>query len=110
MRPPRAIDQECRALSAGDRAEAARQVRGTARQLSVALLDPAVAQRFASKALDGQHTCEPGLGVPTKEHRLEFMRTALLEVRDLHGRHGIPCQAMPELTIPASRADLPNSG
>jgi hypothetical protein len=74
----------------------------TARLLSVALLDPDVAPRIGGDAL-AAHICEPGLGVPVAEQRLELLRTALLEVRELHARHGIPFDAMPELAIPAAR-------
>ena len=95
-------DHSCRALSSGQRATAAAQVQGAARLLSVALLDPDVAPGFGAGALAG-HTCEPGLGVPAAERRLELLRTALLEVRDLHARHGIPFDAMPELAIPVAR-------
>jgi hypothetical protein len=95
-------DQSCRTLSSGQRATATSQVQGTARLLSVALLDPEVGPRIGADALPG-HIREPGLGVPVAQRRLELLRTALLEVRDLHARHGIPFHAMPELAIPAAR-------
>jgi hypothetical protein len=43
--------------------------------------------------------CQAGLGVPAAEQRLETLRTALLEMRNLQARYGIPFQAMPELAI-----------
>jgi hypothetical protein len=51
------------------------------------------------KASGAPYRCEPGLGVPIAEQRLELMRAALLRVRDLHARHGIDFRAMPELAI-----------
>jgi hypothetical protein len=93
-------DKSCRTLSSGQRATAATQVQGTARLLSIALLDLDVVPRIDA-ALAG-HIREPGLGVPAAERRLELLRTALLAVRDLHVRHGIPFHAMPELAIPAA--------
>jgi hypothetical protein len=95
-------DRSCRTLSSRQRAIAATQVHGTARLLSVALLDPDLTPRIGADALAG-HVCEAGLGVPVVERRLELLRTALLEVRDLHARHGIAFHAMPELAIPAAR-------
>jgi hypothetical protein len=95
-------DQSCRTLSSGQRATAATQVQSTARLLSVALLDPDVVPHIGGEALAG-HNCEPCLGVPVAERRLELLRTALLKVRDLHARHGIPFHAMPELAIPPVR-------
>jgi hypothetical protein len=92
-------DRTSGSLRAAQRAEAAAQVRGTARLLSAVLLDPVVGPHAAIDDLGGRHCCEPGLGVPTAEQRLELMRAALLRVRDLHARHGIDFQAMPELAI-----------
>jgi hypothetical protein len=92
-------DRTSRSLRAAQRAEAAAQVRDTARLLSAALLDPVVGPHAAIDDLGGRHCCEPGLGVPTAEQRLELLRAALLRVRDLHARRGIDFQAMPELAI-----------
>jgi hypothetical protein len=99
-------DRGCRYLSAAQRAEAATQVQGTARLLSVALLDPLVVHPVVP---DDHHTCEPGFGIPVAEQRLEVVRTALLEVRQLHGRHGIAFEAVPELAIPASPVEPSDS-
>jgi hypothetical protein len=92
-------DRTSRSLRAAQRAEAAAQVRGAARLLSAALLDPVVGPHAAIDDLGGRHCCEPGLGVPIAEQRLELTRAALLRVRDLHVRHGIAFEAMPELAI-----------
>lgn len=94
-------DQSCRTMSGAQRAIAALQVEGTARLLSLALLDPQVAAPIGGDTPAG-HMREQGLGMPTAEQRLEVVRTALLEVRDLHARHGIGFHAMPELAIPAA--------
>jgi hypothetical protein len=82
-------------LSVVQQAEATAQVQAAAGFLSRVMLDPA-----GDLATDPTVACAAGLGVPSGEERLEVLRTALLKVKDLQGRYGMPFPAMPELAIP----------
>jgi hypothetical protein len=79
-------------LPAPRRTEASAQVQAMAAFLSAVLLDPAV------PAI----TRQAGLGIPNGDQRLEVLRTALLKVKDLQVRYGVPFPAMPHLAIPGS--------
>jgi hypothetical protein len=85
-------------LSARQRAEAAAQVQAAAGFLSSVLLDPR-----DDLGADTAGACWAGLGVPSAEQRLEVLRAALLEIRDLQRRYGLPFPAMADLAIPGNR-------
>jgi hypothetical protein len=82
-------------LSVVQQAEATAQVQAAARFLRSVLLAPE-----GDLGAGSTGACGAGLGVPSAEQRMEVLRAALLEVKDLQGRYGVPFPAMPELAIP----------
>jgi hypothetical protein len=84
-------------LSTSQRAEAAAQVQAMARFLSRVMLDPE-----DDPGTDPVAACREGLGVPSREQRLEVLRAALLNVKIIEARYGLPFPAMPHLAIPGS--------
>ena len=94
-------------LSARERAEAAAQVQTAASFLSTVVRGPDHRQPEPPVDLLARHA---GLGVPTAAQRQELLRTALLKVKDLQLRYGIPFPAMPELAIAGTEKDPARRG
>jgi hypothetical protein len=94
-------------LSEPERSEAAAQVQTAASFLSTVVLGPHDGQPELGVDLLARHA---GFGVPTAEQRQELLRTALLEVKDLQLRYGIPFPAMPELAIAGTEKDPARRG
>lgn len=96
-----------RALAARDwplltprgRAEAAAQVEAAASLLSEVLFASGEGQPETVLEVQAR---QAGLGVPTGQQRRELLRTALLRLRHLQLRYGIPFPAIPELAIAGS--------
>jgi hypothetical protein len=89
-------------LGASGRTEAAGQVQTAAGFLSAVVLTRLGEEREPPVELLARHA---GFGVPTVEQRLEVLRAALLKVKDLQARYGVPFPAMPHLAIPGTQAD-----
>jgi hypothetical protein len=86
-------------LSATERSDAAARVQAAASFLSTVMLARSSRQPEPSVELQAR---DAGFGVPTAEQRQELLRAALLKVKDLQKRYGIPFPAMPELAIAGS--------
>jgi hypothetical protein len=89
-------------LEAAERSEAVAQVEAAASFLSAVVLGPHGGQPDEHVDLEARHA---GFGVPTDEQRQELLRTAVLEVKDLQLRYGMPFPAMPELAIAGAGPD-----
>jgi hypothetical protein len=96
-------------LSFEQRSQAAAQVRATIQLVSTIALDPvagppeAPGDQATSQRPRWLGACVGGLGVPTAGQRQELLRAALLQVKNLQDRYGIPFPALPALAIPGSR-------
>ena len=98
-------------LSGAERSEVTAQVRATARLLSTVLLEPVGPDDLPGDLAANQRACaaaacKAGLGVPTIAQRQELLRMALLQVKTLLRRYGIPFPAIPELAITGIRGEV----
>jgi hypothetical protein len=82
-------------LSVQQRVETVAQVQAAARLLRAVMLDQVEVRGDRA----APPTAATAAGVPTAGQRLEMLREALLEIRQLHARYLIPFPDMPELAI-----------
>jgi hypothetical protein len=89
------VSRDWPGLPPPQRAAVANQVQAAAGFLGGVLIDPE-----GDLAIGPAVACGEGLGVPSADQRLEAVRAALLKLKDLQLRYGVPFPAVPALAIP----------